>query len=114
MCQLATSCPSPDQPGHGSCVSTAMKMWAVDPRARQIPNEAYDLLYFNQIPVSHEIRSRLLFSVFNHACDSADGAQHMFGELLRKMDNVSEGDKNVAFDEQFADVENISVINEWF
>ena len=61
----------------------------------------------------HDVRARLLFSVFNHACVSADGAHHMFGELMRKIDDMSDGDKDVSFDDQFSDVECLSTVNEW-
>ena len=47
----------------------------------------------------HDIRDRLLFSAFGHAHVPVDEEQHMFGELLSKMNGMSYGDKNVAFDE---------------
>ena len=98
--QLATFSSSTDQLGNVSCVSTAMPMCAVDHRARQITNDAYALLHFNQMIVLHDVRPSLLFSAFNYARVSADVAQHVFRELLLKMDNISDGDKNVVFDEQ--------------
>ena len=90
VCQSKTSSPSPDQLGHGSCVLTALPMWTVDPRARKITNDAYDLFQFNHLPVLCHVRARLLFSVFNYACDSTDGVQHEFGKLMLKLDNVSD------------------------
>ena len=72
--QLYTFSPSTDQLGHGICVSTALPMWKLDPRARKIINEAYDLFQFNHLPVLHDARARLLFSVFNGTCGSTDGA----------------------------------------
>ena len=58
-----------------------------------------------------DIGARLLFSVFNHTCIYADGAHQIFRELVRKIDYTSDGDKEVTFDEQFADVEDLSVVN---
>ena len=104
MCQSATSSTSPDQPRHVSCISTAMPMWTVDPRARQITNEAYELFQFNQLAVSHNTRAQLLLSAFNHACASVDGAQHVFNDHMRKMDDMADGDKDVVFDEQVANL----------
>ena len=40
VCQSTNSCPSPNQPGHGSCTCMDLTMWTVDPRARAIINEA--------------------------------------------------------------------------
>ena len=65
MHQSTNSSPSPDQPGHGSCVTTAMPMWTVDPRSRKIINDAHEALQFNHLPVLCDIRARLLFSVCN-------------------------------------------------
>ena len=54
---------------------------------------------FNQLTVLHYSRARSLLSVFNHACASVDGVQLMFSDLMRKMDDMSDGDKHVVFDE---------------
>ena len=37
----------------------------------------------------------------------------MFGELMRKIDDMSDGDMEVTFDEQFADIEELFAVNEW-
>ena len=52
--QSHASCPSPDQPGHGSCVLTALPTWTLDPRARKIINVSYDLIQFNYLLVLHD------------------------------------------------------------
>ena len=61
----------------------------------------------------HDIRDRLLFSVFNCANVSADGAHHMSGELVREIDDTSDTDKDVVFDEEFTDLEDLSSVNKW-
>ena len=86
-------------------------MWTVDPRAHQNTNEAHALFHFNQLPVFHDIKARLLFSVFNHSHISSDVAQHMFGELVRKTHAMSDGDMEVTFDEKLANVEELSTVN---
>ena len=112
-CQSCTSFPSLDQSGHGSCVSTALPMWTLYPRARNIINEAYDSFQFNHIPVSHDVRSRLLFSIFNSACDSTDGAQYKFGKFMLKLDDVLGGAMEMLHDKQTADLEELYTVNEW-
>ena len=77
-CQSAASCSSPDQPGRGSCVSTVMPMWTLDPRARQNTNE--DLLYFTLTNFQCCTTSELV------CCTSSDATQLMFGEIMRSID----------------------------
>ena len=72
VCQSVNSYPSPDQSGHGVCTSIATPMWTLDPRARQIINEACALFGFNPLPVLYGVRARVLFSFFNHAHVSED------------------------------------------
>ena len=72
MHKSTNSFPSPEKTGDGSCTSTAVPMWTVDPRSRQNINEAHALFDFNQLPVLYDIRASVLFSVFNHSCVSAD------------------------------------------
>ena len=111
MHRSTTSSPSLDRPGHGSCFSTATPMHAVDPRARQIINDAHELFQFNQLPALHDNRARLLFSMFNYACASTEGAQLKFSYLVSKMYVKSNGDKDVAFDEQFSNLEDLTAAN---
>lgn len=59
MHQLFNSSHSLDRPGHGSCVSTAMPMWTMDHRARQVMNEACVASLFNELPASCDARARL-------------------------------------------------------
>ena len=78
MQQSFNSSPSLDQPGHVSCVSTAMPMCTMDPRARHVINGAHVALLFNELPVSCDVRARILSSTCNDAYISIEGAQLKF------------------------------------
>ena len=49
------------------------------------------------------------FSVFNCACVSAYAAQHMFRQLIRKIDKVV--DKGMPFDKDFANENDLSSVS---
>ena len=59
----------------------------------------------------HDIRVRV-FSVFNHACVSADATQCMFRQLMCKIADLSDKDKDVPFVKDFTDKEYLSVVND--
>ena len=86
-------------------------MWTLDPRSRQIINDACALFGFNPLPVLHDFRARVLFSVFNCVCVSEDVAQRMFRQLMSKIDKVV--DKDVSFDKDFHNENDLSTVSEW-
>ena len=51
--------------------------------------------------------------MYNHACASIEGAQLKFSDLMSKMHVKSNGDKDVAFDDQFSNLEDLTAKNEW-
>ena len=85
----------------------------MDPRARQIINEAYESSQFNQLPALCDIRARLLFSAHDNAHASTEGACLNFKDALSKMHVKSSGDEKMGFDEQFANVECLTAENIW-
>ena len=91
-----------------------MPMWTADHRARQIVNGACALFNFNQLPASHEIIACVLFIIFNYACVSSDVSQSMFRQLMCKIDDMSDKDKDAPFGEHFSDEEDLSAVNESF
>ena len=59
------------------------------------------------------MRALLLFSVCNYACASTEGAQLTFSDLLSKIYAMSNGDKDIEFDDRFANIEDLTAVNEW-
>ena len=86
-------------------------MWTMDPRARTNINEAHKLLQIKQLPVLHVIRARLLFSACNYTRTSTEGAWPIFSEIMSKIYFKSNRDNEMGFDEQFANVEKLTVVN---
>ena len=83
----------------------------MDPRAWQIINEAHKLLQFNQLLVLCDIRARSLFNVHGYAWASTEGAHLMFIDMLNKIHVKSNREKEMVFDEQFANVEDLTAVN---
>ena len=55
----------------------------------------------------------MLFSVFNYACVSADAAQCMLRQTMCKIAHLSDKDKDVPFDKDSSDEEDLSAVNDW-
>ena len=85
------SCPYPDQPGYISYVCTAVPMFTTDPRARKLISDPHATFDFNPLPILHNSRGLLLFSLCNHACASKEGPELAFRQLMSKMNEESQG-----------------------
>ena len=48
------SCPSPDQPGHGSCAHTVVPMFVTDPSLCKLISDACAAFNFNPLPILHK------------------------------------------------------------
>ena len=105
LCQSINPCPSPDQPGHGSCVYTALPLFSADPRVRQIINESYAKFNFSPLPVLHDSGALLIFSLCNCAYASKDVPESTFNQLMIKMNTNHQGIKHINHEDDFADSE---------
>ena len=113
MCKSSNSGPSPDQPGHGSCVYAALPLWTLDPRVRKIVSDSYALPHFNPLPALHDSRTLLIYSFCNHVHASNKGQELTFRKLMFKLHEASMGDKLKNFDNEFAEKEVLVQVNEW-
>ena len=88
-------------------------MWTADPRACKLINDFYALFKFNQLPALYDSRARLSHSLYNRVGTSKEGQEFTFRQLMRKTQEESKSDKEITFDNQFADSEVLVQVNEW-
>ena len=105
------SCPSPDQPGHGSCACAALPMFTTDPRVRKLVSDSYATFNFNPLPILHNSSALLLFILHNHACASKEGQELTFRQLMSKMNKESQGNMHVTCENELADLEVLVRVN---